>query len=98
MTIHAIRALIHFMVVMDVTKAMMANPQNLEVEQCIEWSTSIQDSPKRIRGFQSTSNKDVCIEKRTIVLKQHGNAMQHWLTDENGSCGRGIKLSVALVS
>jgi hypothetical protein len=86
-----IRALIFFTVVMDVAKAMMASPMNIEVEQCIEWSTAAKDSSNKIRGFQSTSNKEVCTETKIIILKQHGNAMQHWLTDENGVYGRGNK-------
>ncbi|KAG7358663.1 secreted metalloprotease [Nitzschia inconspicua] len=64
--------------------AMTASPKNLEVEQCITWSKPSENSrQKKTRGFKTTSENDVCIESKTIVLKQHGNAMQHWLTDVN---------------
>jgi hypothetical protein len=66
-------------------QAMMANPKNLEIEQCIKWSlSSNEQNRQKIRGFNAISTKDICIESKTIVLKQHGNAMQHWLTDING--------------
>lgn len=74
-----------FAMILRAVNAMMANPKDLEVEQCVEWSSSTQDDgPKWIRGFRATSAKDVCIQTKIIVLKQHGNAMQHWLTDEDG--------------
>ena len=73
-----------------VVNAMMASPKNLEVEQCIEWSTSSQNSTNGMRGFRSISTKEVCTKTKTIILKQHGNAMQHWLTDDDGTCNMEI--------
>jgi hypothetical protein len=98
MTRQTLRVLILWTVVMDVANAMMASPKNLEVEQCIEWSNTSQGSTKRIRGFNSTSADEVCTETKIIVLKQRGNEMQHWLTDENGTYGRENDQHVALVS
>lgn len=68
---------------------MMASPHNIEVEQCVAWSKPPSGrGRKSIRGFKTVrdnAEKDICIETKKIVLKQHGDDMQHWLTDIHGT-------------
>lgn len=69
-----------------ISSAMNANPRNLQVEQCVEWSKTIpQQAQTGLRGVDHPGDDYVCVKTKIIVLRQHGNAMLQWITDEDGA-------------
>jgi hypothetical protein len=74
-----------------ITHAMNASPQNLEVEQCVDRSNDSEQAQYGLRGV-GRSEDCFCREKMTLVLKQNGNEMIHWMTTDDGTSAKSNKL------